>query len=194
MLGNWYPTTEVPFLRKMDKYAKANDDSRIRAKPDFLGVQVYTREVVKHSYFIPYLQAKIVSAKKRQQPTTSLGQEIYYPALKEILDWLIPHLGSLKTPIYITECGISVDEQKGEHPVDDSYRINYYQEVIKTLEPLIQSKEIRGLFYWSLLDNFEWAEGYTSPFGLFHVDFDTLERNPKQSALWVKKCMEKLTI
>lgn len=192
MLGNWYPTTEVPFLRKMDKYAKSGDDSRIRAKPDFVGVQVYTREVVKHSYLIPYVQAKIVSAEKRQKPITNLGQEIYYPALKEILDWLLPHMGAKKVPIYITECGISAEENDAAHTVDDSYRIKYYQETIKTLEPLIRSKDVRGLFYWSLLDNFEWAEGYTAPFGLFHVDFDTLERNPKLSALWVKEFMEKL--
>lgn len=192
MLGKWYPTTVAPFLRKMEKYVKPNDHSRIRAKPDFIGVQVYTREVVKHTYLMPYLQAKIISADKRNKPTTSLGQEIYYDALKEILDWIIPHMGRDKMPIYITECGISLPEQEVNHPYDDSYRINYYHKVLKSLENHIKDKDVLGLFYWSLMDNFEWAEGYTAPFGLFHVDFKTLERNPKKSAFWVKEIIEKL--
>lgn len=192
MLGNWYPTTIAPFLRKIDKYVRSSDMTKIRATPDFLGVQVYTREVIKHSYLMPYLQAKILSAKKRNMPVTSLGQELYYPALNEILEWLIPHMGSKKVPVYITECGVSMPESNIIYPFEDSYRINYYQEVLETLIPHIQSEDVRGLFYWSLMDNFEWAEGYTAPFGLFHVDFITLERNPKQSAYWVKEFAERL--
>jgi len=192
MLGNWYPTTIAPFLRKIDKYVRSSDMTKIRATPDFLGVQVYTREVIKHSYLMPYLQAKILSAKKRNMPVTSVGQELYYPALNEILEWLIPHMGSKKVPVYITECGVSMPESNIIHPFEDSYRINYYQEVLETLIPHIQSEDVRGLFYWSLMDNFEWAEGYTAPFGLFHVDFNTLERNPKQSAYWVKELAERL--
>ena len=180
MLGNWYPTTIAPFLRKIDKYVRSSDMTKIRATPDFLGVQVYTREVVKHSYLMPYLQAKILSAKKRNMPVTSLGQELYYPALNEILDWLVSHMGSKKVPLYITECGVSMPESDTIHPVEDGYRMQYYHAVFETLLLHIQSEDVRGLFYWSLMDNFEWAEGYTAPFGLFHIDFITLERNPKQ--------------
>ncbi|MFT6004783.1 MAG: beta-glucosidase [Bacteroidia bacterium] len=194
MLGYGYPTTVVPFLEKMDKYMHHNDLSLLQAKPDFWGVQVYTREVVKHSPLMPYLKARIVSAKARNKPTTSLGQEVYYPALREILDWFTTHIRSCRAPIYISECGVSLAEEVKEHPIDDAYRIAYYKEIVKTLEPYLSSDEIKGLFFWSLMDNFEWAEGYTAPFGLFHVDFDTLERNPKLSALWVKELMEKLVV
>lgn len=190
MLGKGYPSTVLPFYRKMDRHLRSNDNSLLRANPDFWGVQVYTREVVRHAPLVPYLKARAVSAQKRDKPTTTLGQEVYYPALREVLDWFVPYASKGKVPIYITECGISLAESARSHPIDDAYRIKYYKEVINSIKPHIDSADVKGLFFWSLMDNFEWAEGYTAPFGLFNVDFKTLDRHPKESAYWVKEMMK----
>ncbi len=189
VIGKGYPYKELPFLRKIEKYMEPNDFAEMNAKPDFLGVQVYTREVVKHSWLMPYLKAKVVSPKTRKVEVSAIGQEIYYPALAEIIGWLSNHLNS-SIPLYITECGVSMPELKGQSPVEDLYRIKYYQEVFKTLQPFVDTKQIEGLFFWSLMDNFEWAEGYTAPFGLFQTDFSSLKRYPKKSAYWVKEFLQ----
>lgn len=195
MLGRGYPTDDLKFLKRIQKIWKPQDDVHLLAKPDFWGIQVYTREMVKYSPFVPYLRAKIISAQKRGKPITSLGQEIYYPALKEVLEWFVPRMEAHNdVPIYITECGISVPETVKDHPVKDDYRTTYYEEVLSSILPYISSEKVKGLFFWSLMDNFEWAEGYTAPFGLFHVNFKTMERNAKKSAVWVKDCMEQFKI
>lgn len=190
MMGYGYPTDKLPFLKKIERFWEQNDGQLIQASPDFWGVQVYTREIVKHAWWMPYIQARILSAKSRKKTVSSIGQEVYYPALREVLDWFIPHKNS-DTPIYITECGISMHESFLEQSYDDTYRIEYYKNVFETLKPYIQNSDIKGLFYWSLMDNFEWAEGYSAPFGLFHVDFKTLKRTPKKSAGWVKSTLDK---
>lgn len=190
IVGNGYPQKELPFLSKIEKYIAQNDLAEMNAKPDFLGVQVYTREMVKYNWFMPYLQTKVVSAKSRGVTVSTIGQEVYYPALAEVLTWLTGHLNT-KIPLYVTECGVSLPETQALHPINDLYRITYYKEVLKTLQPFVQEEQLKGLFFWSLMDNFEWAEGYTAPFGVFHVDFKTQERNAKKSAYWIKKMLEK---
>jgi beta-glucosidase len=189
VIGKGYPTDQLPFLRKIEKYIAPNDYTKMNAKPDFLGVQVYTREVVKHSWLMPYIHAKVIAAKSRNVVVSSIGQEVYYPALAEVLAWLTNHLENT-IPLFVTECGVSLPEEYKVHPCDDLYRIAYYEEVLKSLEPFVTNKQVRGLFFWSLMDNFEWAEGYAAPFGLFHVDFKTQERNAKKSAYWVKRMLE----
>lgn len=69
--------------------------------------------------------------------------------------------------------------------VADTGRIDYYNSYIRAVADAIDlGVDVRGYFAWSLLDNFEWAEGYSKRFGLVHVDFDTLVRTPKQSYAW----------
>jgi beta-glucosidase len=85
-------------------------------------------------------------------------------------------------PIVVTENGAAFDE-----PLADDARTGYLAAHIAAMaEAQAQGADIRGYFAWSLLDNFEWAEGYAKRFGLVHVDFDTQRRTPKQSALWFR--------
>ena len=72
--------------------------------------------------------------------------------------------------------------------LNDKFRVEYYQhylaEAIRAVEE--DGVQLKGYFAWSLLDNFEWADGYAKRFGIVHVDYSTLQRRPKKSAEWLK--------
>ena len=85
-------------------------------------------------------------------------------------------------PIFITENGMSWHDKLSGNRVEDPVRIEFmdlHLDVVK--KRVAAGDDIRGFFYWSLLDNYEWAEGYDKRFGLVHVDFRTLARTPKAS-------------
>ena len=92
-------------------------------------------------------------------------------------------------PIYITENGMSgTDWVAVDGRVHDPQRIDYTTRYLRELARAIDDGvDVRGYFHWSVMDNFEWAEGYKERFGLIHVNYDTLERTLKDSALWYKK-------
>jgi len=91
-------------------------------------------------------------------------------------------------PIYITENGLAnPDWVSLDGNVHDPQRIDFTCRYLQQLEKAIdEGAEVRGYFHWSLMDNFEWAEGYKHRFGLVYVDFDTLRRIPKDSAAWYR--------
>ena len=69
-----------------------------------------------------------------------------------------------------------------DHTVTDQIREDYlFAHLAATRQAIAEGANVKGFFYWSLLDNYEWAEGYEKRFGLVHVDFETLERTPKSS-------------
>jgi beta-glucosidase len=85
--------------------------------------------------------------------------------------------------MYITENGAAFDDPSHASTVDDPLRTAYLRDHLRAAHDAIaQGVDLRGYFAWSLLDNFEWAFGYSKRFGIVHVDFDTLERTPKSSA------------
>lgn len=96
-----------------------------------------------------------------------------------------------KLPIVITENGMSnLDWPDPTGRIPDPQRISYTREYLLELSKAIHDgTDVRGYFHWSIMDNFEWAEGYTQRFGLVHVDFQTLARTPKDSALWYRDVM-----
>ena len=89
-------------------------------------------------------------------------------------------------PVYVTENGCAYDDEPdADGRVDDQRRIDYLDAHLRAVAPAIDDGvDVRGYFVWSLLDNFEWAEGYTKRFGLVHVDYETQERTPKASYAW----------
>ncbi len=97
-----------------------------------------------------------------------------------------------KVPVYITENGLSnVDWVQLDGRVRDPQRIDYTTRYLRHLERAIDDGvKIGGYFHWSLMDNFEWAEGYKERFGLIHVDFMTGKRTPKDSAKWYRKVIQ----
>lgn len=94
-----------------------------------------------------------------------------------------PHL----PPIYITENGCAYDDPMVDGRCADPRRIAYLDRHLRALHDALQvGVDVRGYYQWSLMDNFEWALGYAKRFGLVHVDFDTLERTPRDSAWWYR--------
>jgi beta-glucosidase len=121
-------------------------------------------------------------------PVTSFGWPVIPAGLTEILTTLARRYGDRLPPVYITENGCSVaDEPDAAGAVDDQPRISYLDSHIRAVADAITAGvDIRGYLVWSLLDNFEWAEGYAQRFGLVHVDFDTQVRTPKASFGWYR--------
>lgn len=115
-----------------------------------------------------------------------------WPVTPEIMYWAPKFFYErYKKPIYITENGMSghdwVDE---EGQVNDPQRIHFLKAYLKHYKKAASEKiPIKGYFLWSLMDNFEWEQGYEERFGIIHVDFETQERRLKDSAKWYSKCI-----
>jgi beta-glucosidase len=90
-------------------------------------------------------------------------------------------------PVYVTENGLATDDRLVAGEVNDQERIDFLASYLAEVRRAIDDGvKVKGYFQWSLLDNFEWAEGYTSRWGIVHVDFASLERTPKASAYWYR--------
>ncbi len=115
------------------------------------------------------------------RPLTDFGWPVVPEGLTELLTGFRDRYGDRLPPIVITENGCSYDG------LDDRDRIAYLDGHVRALHRALEAGvDVRGYFVWSLLDNFEWAEGYARRFGLVHVDFTTLERTPKASYGWYR--------
>ncbi|GAB2988048.1 hypothetical protein GCM10017788_10560 [Amycolatopsis acidiphila] len=101
-----------------------------------------------------------------------------------------------RIPLYITENGAAYPDAVGaDGQIADDDRIEFLAAHLRaTHAALEQGVDLRGFFYWSLLDNFEWAEGYAKRFGLVHVDYATQRRTPKRSAHWYAKVVASNTL
>ena len=144
---------------------------------DFLGVNYYTRLIYKANEQNIYEEVPNDAALH-----TDMGWEIYPRGLTELLT----SLNSLYQlpPIYITENGAAEADTLVDGEVRDVNRIDYYQDHLKAVGLAIeQGVDIQGYFAWSLMDNFEWAEGYLKRFGIVYVDYETQERTIKSSGL-----------
>ena len=120
---------------------------------------------------------------------TGFGPEwpIVPSALTDVLVRLRDEFGEALPPIIIGENGASFPEPGGAVFVDDENRISYLAGHISAVgAALAAGVDVEEYTVWSLLDNFEWASGYTQRFGLVHVDFDTAQRTPKASYEWYR--------
>jgi len=121
-------------------------------------------------------------------PVTAFGWPVVPSGLTELLVGLKTRYGSALPPIYITENGCSThDTVAGDGRVHDSARIEFLDGHLRAVHDAITAGvDVRGYLTWSLIDNFEWAEGYSQRFGLVRVDYDTLRRTPKDSYFWLQ--------
>ncbi len=121
-------------------------------------------------------------------PVTAFGWPVVPAGLTEMLLLLQKRYGQALPPVWITENGCSTDDTvAADGTVDDQPRISYLDGHIRAVrEAIIAGVDVRGYLVWSLIDNFEWAEGYHQRFGLVHVDFSTQRRTPKASFGWYR--------
>jgi beta-glucosidase len=176
-----YPDDVLALFGPLFPQVPPDDLKRIAAPLDFLGVNYYTRAVIRHDPDFPILQAAWI---KPEGSEYSEMWEIYAPGMYELLtrlkaDYPVANL-------YITENGIPVpDVLDRDGQVHDPRRIRYLRDhLVQVHRALIEGVPVRGYFAWSLLDNFEWAYGYKMRFGLVYVDYQTQERIVKDSGRW----------
>ena len=162
----------------------AADDLRLIKQPlDFYGFNYYNPMSVAAApdgAEIPFEQRELAG-----YPTTDFGWPVVPEGLRETIGLLRDRYPDLP-PLYVTENGCSyATGPDADGWVDDQARIAYLDAHLRALADAIgDGADVRGYYCWSLLDNFEWAEGYTQRFGLVHVDYDTLKRTPKASYDW----------
>jgi beta-glucosidase len=108
---------------------------------------------------------------------------------RNMLTWISDRYGN--PDLYITENGCAYGDEPINGVVDDQRRIDFFQTYIEQCAQALDSGvNLKGYFIWSFMDNFEWARGYDKRFGVHHVDFETGERTPKNSALWFREFLE----
>src|SRR5690606_25366848 len=110
--------------------------------------------------------------------------------LTVLFEQLVERYGAALPPVFITESGASfADAPAPDGVVHDSKRIAYLADHLAAAARGAPGIDVRGYYAWSLLDNWEWTAGFTQRFGLVHVDFDTLERTPKDSYRWLQRVL-----
>ncbi|MDI1254990.1 MAG: GH1 family beta-glucosidase [Flavobacterium sp.] len=185
ILGLGYPQRDLPILQQLDRYMLGDDEKKMAFEFDFIGIQCYTREVVKSSMFTPYMGAALVKPSKRNVPITEMNWEVYPPSIYHLIKKFNNYKGIKK--LFVTENGAAFPDSIRDGSVYDLQRIDYIRDHLsQVLKAKQEGLKADGYFVWSLMDNFEWAEGYHPRFGLVYVDFNTQKRTIKQSGFWFR--------
>lgn len=160
----------------------AEDSRLLRGSADFLALNYYWSDVVRHAPGAGPMDVEVV-----EQPgaaRTAMDWPITPEGFPRLLRWLVDRYEGL--PVYITENGAAFDDQPdADGFVDDRDRIDYLRAHIAGVRAALSAGvDVRGYFVWSLLDNLEWAHGFDKRFGLVRCDFETLRRTIKASGHW----------
>ena len=167
----------------VDAYVQDGDLAQIQQDLDFLGFNLYTRTIIKAD------DSSLIGISMAKPPgnadKTDMGWEIYPEALFEQMMDLKENYGN--PLVYITENGAAMPDELRDDQVHDADRVAYLESHLEQVaRALEKGANVKGYFVWSLLDNFEWAEGYEKRFGIVYVDYETLERTPKDSFYWYR--------
>ncbi len=188
-LGMGYPVEALPALKKLEKYFKPEDENNIRHDFDFIGLQNYTRLVIKPLFFIPVVRGIPVKPGKFGNDVTQMNWEVYPEGIYAIIRQFAQYKQIKK--FYITENGAAFNDEVVNGHVNDTKRIQYLKEYMaQVLRAKNEGINIGGYFVWSFMDNFEWAEGYRPRFGLVHVDYNTQKRTIKDSGNWFSEFLK----
>ncbi|WLR57357.1 GH1 family beta-glucosidase [Mesobacillus subterraneus] len=161
-----------------------NGDMEVIRQPiDFVGINYYTGGVARYKENSGLFDLEPVDMGYEK---TDIGWNIYPEGFYKVLTYLTEEYGQV--PIYITENGSCYNDEPVGGRVRDERRIAYLKQHLISLSRSIESGvNIKGYISWSLLDNFEWAEGYSMRFGIVYVNYQTLERIKKDSFYWYKQ-------
>jgi beta-glucosidase len=179
-------------------FVRQGDLEKISQPLDFLGVNYYMRHTVvdgrRDSDLATAMRFSDLDAATVLPPgveTTAMGWPVEPDGLTDLLVRL--HEEYTRIPIYVTENGRAVyDYVNPEGGVDDEERVAFLDDHFRAAHAAIeQGVNLQGYMVWSLLDNFEWAEGYSKRFGIVFVDYGTQRRIPKMSARWYRGVIER---
>ncbi|HSE71571.1 MAG TPA: GH1 family beta-glucosidase [Nocardioidaceae bacterium] len=169
------------------------DLATISARLDFYGVNYYNPVRVAGSS-TPAPENALMSGEGMPfvllpvegYPTTDFDWPVVPHGLRDLLVMMHQEYDGLLPPVYVTENGCAYNDEPGpDGAVHDQRRIDYLDGHLRAVgEAITAGVDVRGYYTWSLIDNFEWAEGYTKRFGLVHVDYETQKRTPKDSYAW----------
>lgn len=168
-------------------YVEKGDLETIAKPLDFLGINYYSRVVMRSGDAGKPVAVPMVP----KEALTDMGWEVFPEGLYELLVRIDREYKP--TRIYITENGAAYsDEPDAAGRVADNRRIDYLSGHIAAAHRAVATGvPLGGYFVWSLLDNFEWAHGYTKRFGLYHVDYETQRRIPRDSAFWFRDVLKR---
>lgn len=166
-------SSELPFVQP-------GDMETISAPLDFLGVNYYSRVVMRSGESARPEAVKMVP----DEELTDMGWEVYPEGLTTLLQRI--HREYAPTEVYITENGAAYSDGPDESGrIKDTRRIDFMRGHLRACHHALESGvPLTGYFAWSLMDNFEWAHGYSKRFGLYWIDYETQQRVPKDSAFW----------
>jgi beta-glucosidase len=176
-----YPDDMVRLYGDAMPEVSAADMTLISQPTDLLGVNYYTRSVLRYDPTLSPLQARQVVPPG--VPVTATGWEVYPRGLRDILVRLQQDYAPAR--LLISENGAAYNDVLEEGQVDDPQREDYlHDHLLEAYRAIEEGAPVEGYFVWSLLDNFEWSSGYSKRFGLIYVDFATQERIVKRSGRW----------
>jgi len=184
-----YPEPLIAALGSKLPQGWQQDLPAIHQPLDYWGLNYYTPEYITDSVKSDADYPATTSANRRDVPRTAIGWEIDATALTQLL--VETHNNYQLPPCYITENGAAYNDDVLDGVVSDQRRIEYMSQHVQAVcKAIHQGVNLKGYFAWSLMDNFEWAEGYSMRFGIVHVDYNTQQRTLKDSALWYKELLQ----
>ncbi|QHE51546.1 GH1 family beta-glucosidase [Pontibacillus sp. HMF3514] len=183
-----YPQLLQDIFAKHNGYLHIEDgDMELISQPiDFMGINYYSGSVARYKEGNGMFEVEPIWVDYQK---TDIGWPVYADGFYKLLTHLQQKYGDV--PIYITENGACYNHEIEDGVVNDEERIDYLKQHLTALHRAIKSGvPIKGYILWSLLDNFEWAEGYSKRFGIIHVNYRTFERTKKESFYWYQKAVQ----
>ena len=183
-LGLGYPIDDLGLLNRLEEHILPGDEEKMKFDFDFIGLQNYTRILARFSLWPPVVWANQVKPHKiKGAELTEMEWEVYPEGIYKILKQFSAYEGIDK--IIVTENGAAFPDTLEDNHVHDVKRVKFYRDYLKNvLKAKREGVNIQGYFAWTLMDNFEWAEGYDPRFGIVYVDFATQKRTIKDSGYW----------
>jgi beta-glucosidase len=190
VLGMGYPVKDLPPLKKIRKYIKPGDEELMKFDFDFIGLQNYSRTVTKALAIVPIVKGINVPAQKLGHDITEMGWEVYPEGIYRIIKQFAAYKNMPR--IYITENGVAFKDELVNGEINDTKRIQFIKDYLaQVLRAKKEGINVGGYFIWSFIDNFEWAEGYRTRFGLVAFDPATQKRTVKASGKWFSEFLKK---
>lgn len=183
--GRGYPAATLQQVGEAAPAVREGDMEAIAVATDFMGVNYYFPETVAHAPGHEPLDARVLAPPAGAE-TTAMGWEVAPQGLSELLGRI--HADYAPKELYITENGSCYDDEVlADGTVHDTERRRYLARHLGAMRDAIAAGvPVKGYFAWSLVDNFEWAEGYLRRFGLVHIDYNTQKRTLKESGKWYR--------